>query len=197
MNLLSQDYIGKTGTLLLLIFGLVIYLIFKIKLSPESIHNFIENSKKEIESKITATAEKSSETTAAIDPLPIPSLVDENEEELEGIHLKSTTSQFEINKEALKPTISHSSEIDLNPLSKPIPVEKTLPVAVANEDFVIETAAEEEVIEEVIIKKSNNNNKLTTQEKFKLAEQSAEDRLKESLKEDRISYLLNQIGAKL
>ena len=68
MNLLSQDYIGKTGTLLVLIFGLVIYLIFKIKVSPESIHNFIENSKKEIESKITATAEKLEESPENITP---------------------------------------------------------------------------------------------------------------------------------
>lgn len=162
MNLLSQDYIGKTGTLLLLIFGLVIYLIFKIKLSPESIHNFIENSKKEIESKITATAEKSSETIAAIDPLPIPSLVDENEEELEGIHLKSTTSQFEINKEALKPTISSSSEINLDTLPKPIveqvltqtfpttppaPKEPTI-ITTSDEAFVIEKAEEEDIVEE-------------------------------------------------
>lgn len=162
MNLLSQDYIGKTGTLLLLIFGLVIYLIFKIKLSPESIHNFIENSKKEIESKITATAEKSSETTAAIDPLPIPSLVDENDEELEGIHLKSTTSQFEINKEALKPTISSSSEINLDTLPKPIvepvltqtfpttppaPKEPTI-ITTSDEAFVIEKAEEEDIVEE-------------------------------------------------
>ena len=158
MNLLSQDYIGKTGTLLLLIFGLVIYLIFKIKLSPESIHNFIENSKKEIESKITATAEKSSETTAAIDPLPIPSLVDENDEELEGIHLKSTTSQFEINKEALKPTISSSSEINLDTLPKPVvpptytpappaPKEPTI-ITTSDEAFVIEKAEEEDIVEE-------------------------------------------------
>jgi S-DNA-T family DNA segregation ATPase FtsK/SpoIIIE len=162
MNLLSQDYIGKTGTLLLLIFGLVIYLIFKIKLSPESIHNFIENSKKEIESKITATAEKSSETTADIDPLPIPSLVDENDEELEGIHLKSTTSQFEINKEALKPTISSSSEINLDTLPKPIvepvltqtfpttppaPKEPTI-ITTSDEAFVIEKAEEEDIVEE-------------------------------------------------
>ena len=162
MNLLSQDYIGKTGTLLLLIFGLVIYLIFKIKLSPESIHNFIENSKKEIESKITATAEKSSETIATIDPLPIPSLVDENDEELEGIHLKSTTSQFEINKEALKPTISSSSEINLDTLPKPIvepvltqtfpttppaPKEPTI-ITTSDEAFVIEKAEEEDIVEE-------------------------------------------------
>jgi len=30
LNLFSQDYIGKTGTLLVLFFGLIIYLIFKI-----------------------------------------------------------------------------------------------------------------------------------------------------------------------
>ena len=34
LNLFFQDYIGKTGTLLVLIFGLIIYLIFKIKVSP-------------------------------------------------------------------------------------------------------------------------------------------------------------------
>ena len=58
---------------------------------------------------------------------------------------------------------------------------------------------EEEIVEQVIIKKkSNNNNKpLTNDEKVQLIEKTAEERLKESLKNDRINYLLNQIGAKL
>jgi DNA segregation ATPase FtsK/SpoIIIE, S-DNA-T family len=162
MNLLSQDYIGKTGTLLVLIFGLVIYLIFKIKVSPESIHNFIENSKKEIESKITATAEKLEETPENITPFPVSSLVEENDDELENIHLKSTTSQFEINKEALKPTISSSSEINLDTLPKPIvepivtqsfatppPVSKEpIIITTSDEAFVIEKAEEEDIVEE-------------------------------------------------
>ena len=162
MNLLSQDYIGKTGTLLLLIFGLVIYLIFKIKVSPESIHNFIENSKKEIESKITATAEKLEETPENITPLPLTPLEEENDDELENIHLKSSTSQFEINKEALKPTISSSSEINLDSLPKPIvePIvtqsfatppaiskEPTI-ITTSDEAFVIEKAEEEDIVEE-------------------------------------------------
>ena len=47
-------------------------------------------------------------------------------------------------------------------------------------------------------KKSNNNNKsLTNDQKLKLVEQTAEERLKESLKNDRLNYLLNQIGCKL
>jgi S-DNA-T family DNA segregation ATPase FtsK/SpoIIIE len=162
MNLLSQDYIGKTGTLLVLIFGLVIYLIFKIKVSPESIHNFIENSKKEIESKITATVEKSAETSITLDPLPLPTSEEENDDELENIHLKSTTSQFEINKEALKPTISSSSEINLDTLPKPIVepiVSQSLPtpppvskeptiITTSDEAFVIEKAEEEDIVEE-------------------------------------------------
>jgi S-DNA-T family DNA segregation ATPase FtsK/SpoIIIE len=47
LNLFLQDYIGKTGTLLILIFGLIIYVIFKLKLS-ERIQSFFENTKKEI-----------------------------------------------------------------------------------------------------------------------------------------------------
>jgi S-DNA-T family DNA segregation ATPase FtsK/SpoIIIE len=162
MNLLSQDYIGKTGTLLVLIFGLVIYLIFKIKVSPESIHNFIENSKKEIESKITATAEKLEESPENITPSPLTPLEEDNDDELENIHLKSTTSQFEINKEALKPTISSSSEINLDTLPKPIvepivtqsfatppPVSKEpIIITTSDEAFVIEKAEEEDIVEE-------------------------------------------------
>ena len=61
-----------------------------------------------------------------------------------------------------------------------------------------ESESEEEVQEVIIKKKSNNNNKpLTNNEKVQLAEQSAEERLRQSLKEDRLNYLLNQIGAKL
>lgn len=62
---------------------------------------------------------------------------------------------------------------------------------------VIEESDDEVEVQEIIVKKSNNNNKLTNNEKLKLAEQSAEDRLKQSLKEDRLNYLLNQIGARI
>ena len=64
---------------------------------------------------------------------------------------------------------------------------------------------EEEVIQEVIIKKKSNKQKdilrdnptLTQSEKMNLVHQTAEERLKKSLKEERINFLLNQIGAKL
>ena len=48
MNLFSQAYIGKTGTLLVLLFGALVYLIYKIKISPDAVKSFFEKRKKEI-----------------------------------------------------------------------------------------------------------------------------------------------------
>ncbi len=148
LNLFSQDYIGKTGTLLVLLFGLIIYLIFKLKLSPETIHAFFESTQKEIKTDLTSNTPPIFDSSAYnLEEYAI-------EEELEGIHLKTTTSQFEINKEALKPTISNSSEISM----KPIPMEVT-PVAspeyipTHDEIFVIEKAPEEDIIEENLASK--------------------------------------------
>lgn len=56
LNLFLQDYLGKTGTLLVLIFGLIIYLIFKIKISPEKIKTFFESTKKEIKNDLNSAA---------------------------------------------------------------------------------------------------------------------------------------------
>ncbi|OXA99025.1 cell division protein FtsK [Flavobacterium oncorhynchi] len=147
LNLFLQDYIGKTGTLLTLLFGLIVYLIFKIKLSPEKIQSYFDSTKKEFKSELNA-----------IKPAPQPEsaynleeFAIEEDPELDNIHLKTDDSKFEINKEALKPTISHSSEIDLNPVVKPVqmdinPVSITAPVH--TEEFVIEKAEEEDIIEE-------------------------------------------------
>ncbi|MFL9829700.1 DNA translocase FtsK [Flavobacterium sp. ST-87] len=150
LNLFLQDYIGKTGTLLLLIFGLIVYIIFKLKISPEKIQSFFENTKKEIIPAENNDAFSKTDNAYNLEEFAI------TEEEPE---LKQTTeskpSQFEINKEALKPTISHSSEINLDPVSKPLSIEKTpavVPTA-ANDEFLIETAPEEEILEENLASK--------------------------------------------
>ena len=146
LNLFSQDYIGKTGTLLLLIFGLIIYLIFKIKISPEKIQAFFENTKKEIKTDLAVNHFTTNDSSYNLEEFAVA-----EDEELDGIHLKTNGSQFEINKEALKPTINNSSEINLDPVVKPLPMEITPVVANiphANEDFVIEKAEEEDIIEE-------------------------------------------------
>ncbi|MEL1241079.1 DNA translocase FtsK [Flavobacterium flavipallidum] len=152
LNLFLQDYIGKTGTLLLLIFGLVIYVIFKMKLSPEKIQSFFENNKKEItpveDNSITDNS-SISDSAYNLEEFAVPEEEEIIEEPVVEKIPEFKLSQFEINKEALKPTINHASEINLDPISKSLPVEKVAAVPVTiNEDFVIEAASEEEVVEE-------------------------------------------------
>ena len=154
LNMFLQDYIGKIGTLLVLFFGLIIYLIFKIKISPDKIQSFFENTKKEIKTNLGSTANNTSAYN--LEEYAVEEAYDYNDEddEIEGIHLKSTGSQFELNKEALRPTISNSSEITL----KNAPVEITPPpfpeiIHTNDETFVIEKAPEEDIIEENLASK--------------------------------------------
>jgi S-DNA-T family DNA segregation ATPase FtsK/SpoIIIE len=153
MNLFLQDYIGKTGTLLVLIFGLILYLIFKIKISPDAIAAFFEKAKAQdtiVPVNSTAVAENSGDYNLE------EFAVDENDEDanLENIVLKPK-SQFEINKEELKPTITSYSEIE----KAKKPAELSLDVTTTEEEasiiepakedgFVVETLPEEELIEE-------------------------------------------------
>jgi S-DNA-T family DNA segregation ATPase FtsK/SpoIIIE len=144
LNLFLQDYIGKTGTLLILIFGLIIYVIFKLKLSPERIQSFFENTKKEIKSDLGSNTPATSGSSYNLEEFAIV-----EEKELEDTAVVPKPSQFEINKEALKPTISKSSEINLDPVSKPKPLEEILTDKNSIDDsFVIESAPEEDLIEE-------------------------------------------------
>ncbi len=153
MNLFSQDYIGYTGTLLALIFGIIVYLIFKLKVSPDKIASFFERKKNDLKKDIDTirTAENPGlynlEEFAVEDfdePLPkkhIPLTIDnELDEDYEPV-LK-TTSQFEINKESLKPTIGSASELKIHQL------EVTPNVPEIIEEFVVEKPKEEAIIEE-------------------------------------------------
>ncbi len=158
MNQYLQDYLGKAGTLLVLIFGLIIFLIFRIKVSPDGIKNAFERTKNKVAQDIEALKKSKEEATSynleefAVD--------EESEKVLEEPELKQP-SQFEINKGNLKPTINHASELSLDPKPKKTAAEPQLVVddlsvqetitgekATHIEEFVIEKVAEEETIEE-------------------------------------------------
>jgi len=173
MNLFIQDYLGKAGTLLVLIFGLIIYLIFKIKISPDGIKNYFETKKREAEERALAdsiaapvavkeiTEDLLEEDEDVVRANLSKDFYDEDEEEIEEPVLKPI-SQFELNKEALKPTISNSSSIKMEPVVKapiaPIPVTAPITMAVhphvseiieTNDDaFVIEKFADEDTVVE-------------------------------------------------
>ncbi|MNQ13970.1 DNA translocase SpoIIIE [compost metagenome] len=151
LNLFLQDYIGKTGTLLTLLFGLIVYLIFKIKLSPEKIQSYFDSTKKEFKTELDTLKPAANQPESAYN-LEEFAIVEEKQEEddpeLDNIHIKTVDTQFELNKEALKPTISHASEIELNPVLKPITPKQELPLVSPDEAFVIEKSEEEDIIEE-------------------------------------------------
>ena len=153
MNQFIQDYVGKIGTLLGIIFALVIYLIFKIKISPDAVKTFFEKTRAEAElsgAKHTAAeADLNGVTDNGTSYILEEFAVAETEEELEEPTLK--TSQFEINKETLKPTIENASEINLEPTIKTVdtPIQNQPQIIETNDEaFVIEKAADEDIVEE-------------------------------------------------
>ncbi|HLP64674.1 DNA translocase FtsK [Flavobacterium sp.] len=160
MNLFFQDFIGKIGTLLVLIAGLVIYLLFKIKMSPESIKTFFESKKKEIKDDIDSMRPTPSDGAYNLEEYAVNDKEEESHIDYDIDEVLKPTSQFEINKEALKPTISSYSEIELEPTLKtePKPVVTSTPLTVTpvetpiiktnDEAFVIEKAQDEDTIEE-------------------------------------------------
>ncbi len=147
LNLFLQDYLGKTGTLLTLIFGSVIYIIFKMKLSPETIQSFFDGSKKDtVDTKNVPTASETN-NSYNLEEFAVA------EEDKDDIHLKTNGNQFEINKEALKPTINNASDIVRDPITKPLSMvvasqREPEIIKIPEDTFVIEKAAEEDIIEE-------------------------------------------------
>ena len=174
MNLFIQDYIGKTGTLLVLLFGIFIFLVFKLNVSPDTFTSIFEKSTQSFKDDLVseasntpvAAAEPTEDKIGTEDELPIVPLpnkeddflLTEDEEEISNIELKTYPNSFEINKEALKPTISNASELNLDPKLKSETPEvtnfsiedRTIPnEPFVNEDaFVIEKVEEEVLIEE-------------------------------------------------
>ena len=159
INQFVQDYVGKIGSLLVLVLVAISFLIFKMKMSPDKIKDKVEKIKSKIPTPI-----KTEENPDFDNPIPVSEnndskefVLTEDEEAISKIELKPT-STFEIDKESLKPTIGHSSELSLEPKVKEEvkpPVEenfsiedKTKKVIETNDkNFVIETAEEEETVE--------------------------------------------------
>jgi S-DNA-T family DNA segregation ATPase FtsK/SpoIIIE len=154
MNLFSQAYIGKTGTMLLLIFCIVIYLILKIQISPDAIKSFFERTHKEVQEDLAVAGMPKAPDTATGYNLEEFAVNDEiEEEEVIPEPVLKPASKFEIDREALKPTIGHASEIHLETMTKPEPlvvppVHAPEIIHTSDEAFVIEKAAEEDIVEE-------------------------------------------------
>lgn len=176
MNLYLQDYIGQAGTILVVLLGVLIYLIFKVRMSPDKVKEFVNSRKKEVDSELEQAKTEnvvpvsdnflSKEEEPTVSPTTIRkdkesnSLWenDDNEEELGEITLKryedeDELSDFEKNIEDDTPTISNYSEIRLTTqippkVEEPKPIVTPLSVNDSKEDFVVEKIEEEVVVQE-------------------------------------------------
>ncbi|WP_452220866.1 DNA translocase FtsK [Lacinutrix salivirga] len=132
INTFLQDYLGKIGTILLLIFGLITYLAIRFKVTAESIANVFKSAKKEI---------KTDFKDAKDDFVPIDNSLSEEAEAIK--------SSFEMPLEDLKPTITKHSTTTKKE-------EKPLEIEVAKEDPLEEEIAIE--VEKVTEEQSETDN---------------------------------------
>ena len=98
MNLFLQDYIGKIGTALLLLFAFICYIAIRFKVSPQQIAKLFSNQKKKTSTEQTQVLEKENQN-------PVESTTE--------ININTTSdSTFETPLKNLEPTIQNHSNID-------------------------------------------------------------------------------------
>ncbi len=132
LNDFLQDYIGKIGTALLLLLGLIVYLAVRFNVTAQHFGKLFKKAKKEIKEEF----EKDSSEAQSTDFVPVDNNLSGEAEEIK--------SAFEIPLENLEPTIENHSQ-----LKKSAQVQEeeiTMEVTKEEEDMVemeIETIAEE------------------------------------------------------
>ncbi|MGQ8869660.1 DNA translocase FtsK 4TM domain-containing protein [Myroides sp. TSA_177.3] len=170
INLYLTDYLGTAGAILLISFITLTFLLFRYKLSPTKIRDFIATIPAKFSKLAPATKLDDASFDKEVTPTPegnkaaaVVSAQDKKEPivpveektnnalQPEGeIRAKETQpSAFSIDHKSIKPTIGHSSELNL-PLKKEggeIQKEEE-PKLVSTEDFVIEAAQDEGTVEE-------------------------------------------------
>ncbi|MBF8150858.1 DNA translocase FtsK 4TM domain-containing protein [Winogradskyella sp. F6397] len=142
MNQFFQDYIGKAGTILLLVFGLITYLAIRFKVTGETLVNSFKRAKRSIKEDLKSE-DDSTQPTVAFDN----SLTEEAEA------IKST---IEIPVEDSKPTISNHS--NPKPKTESEPKELTMEVSEKPQEETIDDEELEMKVETVEEEKSESDN---------------------------------------
>lgn len=166
INDLIQDYAGSIGTIMVLIFSLVVFLIFRIKVSPDKLKDFLdakaapvavadENEEEEEEATsdtITPVlSDTEEEAPIVVPPLKKNPIIEDTDDEWTNMQVidRDAPSAFEIDKTALKPTIQNASEIKLDTASQETPKQPEI-IETEDSSFIIEKPEEEDIVEESI-----------------------------------------------
>ncbi len=158
MHDLIQDYAGDIGTIMILVFSVIVFLIFKVKVSPDKLKDFLDakpapvavDDENEDETGSVVLSDIEEEASVPVTTFKKRSIIEEapNDEwtNMQVID-KETPSSFEIDKTTLKPTIQNASEIKLEPQPEIIPKQPEI-ITTDDASFIIEKAEEEDILEE-------------------------------------------------
>ena len=159
MHDLIQDYAGNIGTIMILVFGVIVFLIFKVKVSPDKLKDYLDakpapvaiddedsNEGESGTAVLTDIEEEAPEVTPELKKNPI---IEDTDQEWTNIQVidRDAPSSFEIDKTALKPTIQNASEIKLDPQPEVTPKQPEI-ITTDDASFIIEKAEEEDILDE-------------------------------------------------
>jgi S-DNA-T family DNA segregation ATPase FtsK/SpoIIIE len=162
---LIQDYAGNIGTIMILVFSVIVFLIFKVKVSPDKLKDYLDAKaspvavvdENEIDEEATSDtispvlSDSEEEAAIVAPPLKKNPIIEDTDDEWTNMQVidRDAPSAFEIDKSALKPTIQNASEIKLDTPPKETPKQ---PEIIETEDasFIIEKPEEEDIVEESI-----------------------------------------------
>lgn len=162
---LIQDYAGNIGTIMILVFSVIVFLIFKVKVSPDKLKDYLDAKaspvavvdENEIDEEATSDtispvlSESEEEAAIVAPPLKKNPIIEDTDDEWTNMQVidRDAPSAFEIDKSALKPTILNASEIKLDTPPQETPKQ---PEIIETEDasFIIEKPEEEDIVEESI-----------------------------------------------
>ncbi|WP_396166982.1 DNA translocase FtsK [Flavobacterium sp.] len=161
INDLIQDYAGSIGTIMVLIFSVVVFLIFRIKVSPDKLKDFLDakaapvavaDENEEEEDTISPVLlDTEEEATIVAPPLKKNPIIEDTDDEWTNMQVidRDAPSAFEIDKTALKPTIQNASEIKLDTTPQETPKQPEI-IETEDSSFIIEKPEEEDIVEESI-----------------------------------------------
>jgi S-DNA-T family DNA segregation ATPase FtsK/SpoIIIE len=155
---LIQDYAGDIGTIMILVFSVIVFLIFKVKVSPDKLKDFLDakpapvavDDENEDETGNVVLSDIEEEASVPVTTFKKSPIIEETpNDEWTNMQVidKETPSSFEIDKTTLKPTIQNASEIKLEPQPQATTKQPEI-ITTDDASFIIEKAEEEDILEE-------------------------------------------------
>lgn len=159
MNTYFQDYIGQIGAMMVVLFLIIFYLIFRIKMTPKAFTNVVSNT----HAKIKDNLEKAEEIINTQPAQPININQPLKEEAKIVVPVVPVTPDIPVKEEVIVPSTNNQVAFDLNKIEKKpetsfdFSITDNTSNAEHHEEFIIEKIEEEETVTDDLSKKIVEN----------------------------------------